>query len=102
MTVTRPVDVTFQDRFDRDADYRRQLLADGVSLLLSGDMETGTAILKRFLGQLGDANGGNASVIGEALALLESRTEISAERLFSMISDIQRVSGIQLSVHAAA
>lgn len=102
MTVTRPVDVTFQDRFDRDADYRRQLLAEGVSLLLSGDVETGKAILGRFVGQLAEGGGIDPAIIADARSLLESRAEISAERLFSMIGDIQRLSGIQLSVHAAA
>lgn len=65
-------------------------------------MATGKAVLKRFLDQLEEADGIDAGMIGEARSLLEGTADLSAERLFSMISDIQRVSGIQLSVHAAA
>jgi hypothetical protein len=49
MPLTRDFIETIKARADRDAEFRRELLSDGVETFLSGDIETGKAILRDYI-----------------------------------------------------
>ena len=46
MTLTRSFKETVMARIDRDAEFRDALLREGIECLLSGDVDTGKAVLR--------------------------------------------------------
>ena len=49
MPLTRDFKETIQARAERDPAFREELLREGVELLLSGDMDTGKAVLRDYI-----------------------------------------------------
>ena len=49
MILTRNFKETIQARIERDPIFREELLKEGVECLLSGDMDTGKAILRDYI-----------------------------------------------------
>jgi len=49
MALTRDFRETIRDRAQRDAGFRRALLQEAVELLLSGDVETGQALVRNYI-----------------------------------------------------
>ncbi len=49
MVLTRNFKETIQARIERDPTFREELLKEGVECLLSGDMDTGKAILRDYI-----------------------------------------------------
>ena len=49
MPLTRDFKLTVQARIARDPAYRKELLREGVECLLSGDLNTGKAILRDYI-----------------------------------------------------
>ncbi len=49
MALTRDFKVTIQARVERDPAFREALLKEGVECLLSGDVETGKAVLRDYI-----------------------------------------------------
>jgi hypothetical protein len=49
MALTRNFIETIKARADRDPDFRKELLREGVETFLSGDAETGKAILRDYI-----------------------------------------------------
>ena len=49
MPLTRDFKATVQARIARDPKYRKELLREGVECLLSGDLDTGKAILRDYI-----------------------------------------------------
>ena len=60
MALTRDFKETIQARVQRDTAFREELLKEGVECLLSGDVDTGKAVLRDYInatigfGELGD------------------------------------------------
>jgi len=56
MVLTRDFKETIQARIKHDPDFREELLKEGVDCLLSGDVDTGKAVLRvsysPFIGQV--------------------------------------------------
>ncbi len=48
MPLTRDFKATVQARIERDPVFREELLTEGVECLLSGDVDTGKAILRDY------------------------------------------------------
>ena len=104
MALTRDFRETIKARADGDASFRAALLSDAVELLLSGDVETGKAILRDFI---------NATIGFERLAELVETSPKSlmrmfgpkgnprADNLFGVISRLQEETGVHLAVAAA-
>ena len=103
MPLTRSFKETVRARAQRDAAFREALLTEGVEALLSGDMETGKAVLRDYI---------NATVGFDRLAIetgtptkslmrmFGPRGNPNARNLFSVISHLQSASGVSLHVHA--
>jgi hypothetical protein len=49
MTLTRSFKETVMARIDRDAEFRDALLREGIECLLSGDVDTGKAVLRDYI-----------------------------------------------------
>jgi DNA-binding phage protein len=103
MGLTRSFKETVKSRAERDAAFREALLTEAVELLLAGDVATGKALLRDYI---------NATVGFEKLAaetgtppkslmrMLSPRGNPRANNLFTVISQLQKASGIQLAVAA--
>ena len=63
MPLTRDFKQTIRARIEKDPDFREELLREGVECLLSGDVDTGKAILRNYIKatvgfeKLGEATG---------------------------------------------
>ena len=103
MGLTRDFKDTIQARMEVEPAFREELLREGVECLLSGDLETGKAVLRDYI---------NATIGFEDLAELTQRSSKSlmrmfgpsgnpqARNLFDVISLLQKREGVQLAVHA--
>ncbi len=49
MVLTRDFKETIQARIERDPTFREELLKEGVECLLSGDVDTGKAVLRDYI-----------------------------------------------------
>jgi DNA-binding phage protein len=104
MVLTRDFKETIKARAADDVGFRAALLSDAVELLLSGDVETGKAVLRDFI---------NATIGFERLAELVGTPPKSlmrmfgpkgnprADNLFGVISRLQEETGLHLAVAAA-
>ncbi len=104
MALTRNFMKTVKARADRDPDFRKELLREGVETFLSGDVETGKAILRDYI---------NATVgfvpLGKALdmdpkslmRMLGPSGNPEAQNLFDIIAYLQKKEGVHLEVMAA-
>ena len=104
MALTRDFKATVKARAERDAAFREALLTEAVELLLSGEVETGKAILRDYI---------NATIGFERLAkktgtpskslmrMLGPKGNPRASNLLTVISALQQASGLHLEVAAA-
>jgi hypothetical protein len=104
MALTRHFMETIKARANRDADFRRELLSEGVETFLSGDVETGKGILRDYI---------NATVgfgaLGKALdidpkslmRMLGPSGNPKTDNFFEIIKYLQKKEGVHLRVEAA-
>ena len=104
MALTRDFKETVQARAARDPRFRRELLREGVQCLLSGDLDTGKAVLRDYI---------NATVGFEELAARTDKSPKSlmrmfgpkgnpqARNLFEIIAYLQKREGVSLEVRPA-
>ena len=103
MALTRNFKETIQARIERDPAFREELLKEGVDCLLSGDVETGKAVLRDYI---------NATIGFDELGSLTHKSPKSlmrmfgptgnpqARNLFEIIGFLQKREGLHLEVHA--
>ena len=103
MVLTKDFKETVRARAERDPAFREALLTEAVEQLLSGDLETGKAVLRDYI---------NATIGFERLAretrmpskslmrMLGPKGNPRAINLLAVIGKLQRVSGIHLAVAA--
>ena len=101
MVLTRDFKETIQARVERDPAFREALLKEGVECLLSGDVETGKAVLRDYI---------NATIGFEALGGLTDKSPKSlmrmfgpkgnpqARNLFEIIGALQKHEGVHFEV----
>ncbi len=73
MALTRDFKETIQARVERDPAFREELLREGVECLLSGDVDTGKAVLRDYI---------NATIGFEELGGLTDKSPKSLMRMF--------------------
>ena len=103
MALTRDFKETIQARVERDPAFREELLREGVECLLSGDVDTGKAVLRDYI---------NATIGFEALGDLTDKSPKSlmrmfgpkgnpqARNLFEIIGYLQKREGLHFEVRA--
>ena len=72
MALTRDFKATVQARIAQDPEYRKELLREGVECLLTGDLDTGKAMLRDYI---------NATIGFEELSSLTRRPAKSLMRM---------------------
>ena len=105
MALTRDFKETIKARADKDPAFREALLAEAVELLLEGDVDTGKAALRTYI---------NATVGFEELAeevgkpskslmrMFSARGNPRTDSLFSVISHLQKSTGVHLAIGASS
>ena len=103
MALTRDFKETIQARVERDPAFREELLREGIECLLSGDLETGKAVLRDYI---------NATIGFDELAGLTAKSPKSlmrmfgpkgnpqARNLFEIIGFLQKREGLHFKVQA--
>lgn len=103
MALTRDFKETIQARVERDSAFREELLREGVECLLSGDVDTGKAVLRDYI---------NATIGFEELAGLTDKSPKSlmrmfgprgnpqARNLFEIIGFLQKREGLHFKVQS--
>ena len=101
MPLTRDFKETIQARIERDPAFREELLKEGVECLLSGDVDTGKAVLRDYI---------NATIGFRELGGLTEKSPKSlmrmfgpngnpqARNLFEVIGCLQEREGLHLKV----
>jgi hypothetical protein len=101
MAVTRDFKELVQRRIVRDPDFRDALLREGIDTMLSGDVDTGKAILRDYIKatigfeKLGEATGTPPKSL---IRMLGPRGNPQARNLFGIIGYLQKQAGIELHV----
>jgi len=101
MAVTRDFQESIKARADRDPAFREALLVEAVELLLDGDVETGKAVLRNYINatigftELGEEVGKSPKSL---MRMFSPTGNPRADSLFSVISHLQKSTGVQLAV----
>jgi hypothetical protein len=101
MPLTRDFKDTVQARIARDPKYRKELLREGVECLLSGDMNTGKAILRDYINatigfeELSDATHRPTKSL---MRMLGPKGNPQARNLFEVIAYLQRAHGLHFEL----
>lgn len=103
MALTREFKDTVKARAERDPAFRKALLTEAVEQLLSGDVETGKAVLRDYINatvgfaKLAKATGTPPKSL---MRMLSAKGNPRANNLLTVIAKLQRVSGVHLEVAA--
>jgi DNA-binding phage protein len=103
MTVTRSFKDTVKARIGRDAEFRETLLREGIDCLLSGDVDTGKAVLRDYINAtIGFENLGAVTNTPpkSLMRMFSQKGNPQAKNLFAVIAHLQTQSGIHLEVRA--
>jgi hypothetical protein len=98
---SRPFSESIKEDLIQSAEFRRAFLGEGVSCLISGDVETGKIVLREYInGTIG------FQALGEALGrspkslmrMLGPQGNPQARNVFQMIAYLQKAEGTVLEV----
>jgi DNA-binding phage protein len=101
MPLTRSFKETVQARAQRDLAFRDALLTESIEALLSGEVDTGKAILRDYInatvgfGRLAEVTGTESKSL---MRMLGPKGNPTAKNLLSIIGHLQRESGVSLQV----
>ena len=103
MPLTRDFKETIQARIERDSAFREELLKEGVECLLSGDVDTGKALLRDYINatigfqELGGLTGKSPKSL---MRMFGPNGNPQARNLFEVIGRLQEREGLHLEVEA--
>jgi DNA-binding phage protein len=101
MPLTKDFRETVRERLQRDPKARKALLAEAIECLLSGDLDTGKAILRNYI---------NATIGFEELSdrthtpskslmrMLGPKGNPQARNLFEVIAQLQQAEGVSFQL----
>lgn len=101
--LTREFKETVKARAGRDMAFRAALLSEAIDLLLSGDVETGKAVLRDYINatigfeELAEGTGTPSKSL---MRMLSEKGNPTASKLFAIISHLQKATGVHLAVGA--
>ncbi|MFZ5453521.1 MAG: DNA-binding protein [Thermodesulfobacteriota bacterium] len=101
MALTRGFRTTLLERAQKDADFRKAMLKEGIDTLLAGDVETGKAILRDYInaavgfGPLSEATQIPAKSL---MRMFGPKGNPRAGNLFQIIKHLQNREGFHLEV----
>ena len=103
MALTRSFKELVQRRVASDAAFGEALLREGIDTMLTGDVDTGKAILRDYIKatigfeRLGEATGTQPKSL---IRMFGPRGNPQARNLFSVLGYLQKQAGLQLHVTA--
>ena len=101
MALTRDFKETIKARVERDPAFRKELLIEGIESFLSGDVDTGKAVLRDYInatvgfGELAEAVHRSPKSV---MRMLGPDGNPQAQNLFEIIAYLQREAGLHLKV----
>jgi hypothetical protein len=101
MTQTKSFNETVRTKLQQSTGFRRALLREAVGCMISGDVETGKSLLRKYINgtigfvQLGAALGHSPKVL---MRMLGSTGNPQAKNLFEMVAYLQKIEGTVLEV----
>jgi hypothetical protein len=101
MALTRGFRATLLERAQKDDEFRKAMLKEGINTLLAGDVETGKAILRDYInaavgfGHLSEATHIPAKSL---MRMFGPKGNPRADNLFQIIKHLQVREGIHLEV----
>ena len=105
MALTREFKQTIQSRVRRDSEFRKELLREGVEMFLTGDVETGKAVLRDYINatigfaELAEATQHSAKSL---MRMLGPSGNPQARNLFEIVEFLQRKERVSLKLTVAA
>jgi hypothetical protein len=103
MAVTKSFRDLVQSRVARDSDFAEALLREGVDTMLTGDVDTGKAILRDYIkATIGFEKLGKATHTPSKslIRMFGPRGNPQARNLFGIIGYLQQQAGVELHVMA--
>ncbi len=103
MTLTSSFKETVVARIERDEEFRDTLLREGIDCLLSGDVDTGKAVLRDYINAtigFDNLSVATSTPSKSLMRMFSQRGNPQAKNLFTIISYLQIQSGIHLEVRA--
>jgi hypothetical protein len=103
MVLTRDFKETIQARVERDPAFREELLKEGIECLLSGDVDTGKAVLRDYINatigfdELGDLTHKSPKSL---MRMFGPQGNPQARNLFEIIGHLQKREGFHFEVRA--
>jgi DNA-binding phage protein len=101
MPLTRNFKETIQARAQRDPEFRRELLREGIECILSGDIETGKVVLRDFVNAvMGFEKLAQATALTQKslMRMLGPKGNPSARNLCAMLRALQKRERVYLGV----
>lgn len=101
MALTRDFKDTIKDRVARDPAFREELLKEGIECLLTGDVDTGKAVLRDYINATIGFDGLSAATEKSPKSLMRMfgpKGNPQALNLFKIIAHLQKREGIHLKV----
>ena len=101
MALTRGFRVTLLARAQKDAEFRKAILKEGIDTMLAGDVETGKAILRDYINAaigFGDLSEATHIPAKSLMRMFGPKGNPRADNLFQIIKHLQAREGIQLEV----
>ncbi len=101
MAVTRSFKSMVEARIARDPGFREALLRESIDAMLTGDLETGKAVLRNYIKAtigfpaLGDSIGTPPKSL---IRMFGPKGNPNASNLFKVLDHLQKRAGIQLHV----
>lgn len=105
MALTRHFKETIQARLQHDADFREELLKEGIDSLLSGDVDTAKAVLRDYINatigfqELGTRTGKSPKSL---MRMFSPDGNPRTQNLFAIIVCLQRHEGVRLRVESTS
>ena len=103
MTLTRSFKETVMARIEQDEEFRHALFREGIECLLTGDVDTGKAILRDYINAtIGFENLSEATNTPSKslMRMFSQKGNPLAKNLFAVISHLQTQSGIHFEVRS--
>ena len=104
MALTRNFKDTVRARVQADPTFRAALLTEAVNAFIAGDLDTGKSVLRDYIKatigfeELAERTGRPSKSL---MRMFSPSGNPAADNLFSVISTLQRSSGVTLEVRAA-
>ncbi len=101
--LSRKIGETIKARAERDPRFRRELLREGVQCLLSGDLDSGKAVLRDYINAtIGFEELGNLTDKSpkSLMRMFGPRRNTQARNLFEIIGCLQKREGLHFEVRA--